>query len=745
MAQQNNVLPFTPLGERDAPRIRSESAVRECRSVVDRTLPRLVKGLFRELDEAFLGLADKSGNVEFRAPYFGTTHLVRQLREEVQKHFINGVLGDFDRLWINGPRDLSPKSLTSDSTEMKLALVENDELERSLAVNNIISKGENRFHGELYALTSRFAHLAGDIELGIHSNPLGPAGICNRFQLAFSNLSVETPVLLVFYKLFDKQLMSHLGGLYDELNTLLAGAGILPKLAFRPGHAFGRSTSTPGGSGYLSGGATVQETLFPTLQELLAAYRPRRQGAGAPWVAETLPPVATQELLGALSILQRVSPALPESGTGLLKIADLRRRLRDELNPEDGNGRANRALGKADDDTLDVIAMLFEFSLEDPNLPDAMKALIARLQIPMVKVAILDKTFFSHKHHPARCLLNNLAWAAMGWSDDGDRSQNSLHGRIESVVNRVVAGFEEDLSAFKELNEEFSAYMEHQQRTAKIVEERTNKVVQGKEQLRLAKQVVEAEIEGRLGGHARVPLAARTLLEDGWKDVLVLTYLRQGAESKAWAEQLEVAERLLWSVKPKVEHNQRRDLLQMIPDLQRSLREGLESISYDQHKIARLFEELQTCHTACLRGKEGPDAGATYQGPTSLPPVKKETARPAIADRESRMPAAAAGESVRHDRSIDMAKNLARGAWLELRGENGKPSRIKLSWKSDVYDHYLFVNRRGVKVMDMTMAGLAKLFRSGDASILEQPDTPFTDRALDSMLETLKSAGGGSA
>jgi len=745
MAQHNTVLPFTPRGERKASRVRSESTVRECRSLVDRTLPRLLKGLFGKLDETFHGLADKSENVELRALYFDTTHLVRQLREEVQKYFINGVLGDFDSLWINGPRDLSPKSLTSDSTEMELSLVENDELERSLAVNNIISKGENRFHGELYALTSRFAHLAGDIELGIHSNPLGPAAICNRFQLALRNLSVETPVLLVIYKLFDKHLMSHLGGLYGEINTLLARAGILPKLAFRPDHAPGRSASTPGGSGYLSGGATVQETLFPALQELLAGYRPQRQGAGTPLVAEDLPAVATQELLGALSILQRMSPALPGSGAGVLKIADLRRRLSDELNPEEENGRVNRALGKADDDTLDVVAMLFEFSLEDPNLPDAMKALIARLQIPMVKVAILDKTFFSHKLHPARCLLNNLAWAAMGWSEDGDRSRNSLYGRIESVVNRVVAGFEEDLSVFKALNEEFSAYMEHQQRSAKMVEERTNKVVQGKEQLRLAKQVVEAEIEGRLGGHARVPLAARTLLEDGWKDVLVLIYLRQGPESKAWAEKLEVADRLLWSVKPKVEHNQRRDLLRMIPDLQRSLREGLESISYDQHKIACLLGELQTCHAACLRGEEGPDAGAAHQGPTSSPPVRKETAAPAMAEGESRLPAAAAGESLRQDRSIDMAKNLARGTWLELREQNGKQSRIKLSWKSDIYDHYLFVNRRGIKVMDMTMAGVAKLFRTGDASILEQADTPFTDRALDSMLETLKSAGGGSA
>mgnify|MGYP000214029126 FL=1 len=61
----------------------------------------------------------------------------------------------------------------------------------------------------------------------------------------------------------------------------------------------------------------------------------------------------------------------------------------------------------------------------------------------------------------------------MGWSEDGDRSERSLFGRIESVVDRVVAGFQQDLSVFKRLNQEFSAYMQQEQRSAKIAEERS--------------------------------------------------------------------------------------------------------------------------------------------------------------------------------------------------------------------------------------------------------------------------------
>ena len=66
--------------------------------------------------------------------------------------------------------------------------------------------------------------------------------------------------------------------------------------------------------------------------------------------------------------------------------------------------------------------------------------------------------------------------------------------------------------------------------------------------------------------------------------------------------------------------------------------------------------------------------------------------------------------------------------------------RIKLSWKSDVSDAYVFVNRRGLKVLEMTMVGVAKLFRNGSAQILQDVNVPIMDRALGAMLETLKSA-----
>jgi hypothetical protein len=88
-------------------------------------------------------------------------------------------------------------------------------------------------------------------------------------------------------------------------------------------------------------------------------------------------------------------------------------------------------LGPIDVMTLDIVALLFDFILDDQRIPDALKALIGRLQIPVLKVAMLDKDFFSHKTHPARLLLDALAAAAFGW-DASEGHEGGLY--LKSTV-----------------------------------------------------------------------------------------------------------------------------------------------------------------------------------------------------------------------------------------------------------------------------------------------------------------------
>src|SRR4030095_13504001 len=94
--------------------------------------------------------------------------------------------------------------------------------------------------------------------------------------------------------------------------------------------------------------------------------------------------------------------------------------------------------------TIEMVAMLFDFVFETRDLPDGIKALLARLQIPVLKVAMLDGAFFAKKSHPARLLVNALAAAGLGWSPSMGQD-DALYRTIERIVHRIIDGFSENL------------------------------------------------------------------------------------------------------------------------------------------------------------------------------------------------------------------------------------------------------------------------------------------------------------
>ena len=99
-------------------------------------------------------------------------------------------------------------------------------------------------------------------------------------------------------------------------------------------------------------------------------------------------------------------------------------------------GQSNAGMAQADDDAVNFVGMLFDYILNDRNLAIPMKALIGRLQIPIVKLAVIDKSFFEKSGHPARQLLNELSSAGIGWSEGVELKRDALYNKVESIVLR---------------------------------------------------------------------------------------------------------------------------------------------------------------------------------------------------------------------------------------------------------------------------------------------------------------------
>ena len=724
---------------------RVHELVATCRTHVAETLPRLMQELFEHIDDELYQLADKSASDVLQTRYFDSMRELRKLRDSIEQAFLRNQLGQYESFWLH-PQTLSEahsEAGLAGSEGDELSLVEDDELEENLAVGGMVSKAENRYHRELFALNMRFAQLAGIPDLTTRQNPVGPFNLAEGFREAMSQWAGDLGVRLVVFKLFDRYVMGYVGGLYDDLNDTLVAAGILPKIVQRvrrnpvaPSVQRARQESpseAPGGEEAATGAVEEisQEQVLGMLGQLLSMqrgagslnlYSGRLPGCGDPSRSADLPSVQSQELVDALHYLQReVSSEAPVSPGEIQQLQgemllNLGRRL--EMGSDDA---PSKRLDQVDQDVIDVIGMLFDFILDDRNVPDAMKALIGRLQIPMLKVAVLDRTFFSNKQHPARRLLNTLARAGMGWADDGDRSARSLYGRIESAVTRILSDFSNDVGLFAQVYDEFSNFVEREARGAEVAEERINQVTRGQEQLLIARRRVAEVLNDFRIEQPDLPTAVVNILREGWHDVMLLAYLREGEESTAWKHAYEAVSELIWSVQPKVETAERQRLLKSIPDLLKKLRDGLNNISFDQHRAGQLFKDLQACHIAALRGESET--------------VQTETVDEVVPDGV--LLASEPEPELIEDEFFEKARALAVGQWLEWQHDDAWV-RGKLSWRSEVSSNCIFVNRKGMKVEEMTVNEIAILFRAEQARMLDDLNKPLMDRALNAMLGALR-------
>ena len=98
-------------------------------------------------------------------------------------------------------------------------------------------------------------------------------------------------------------------------------------------------------------------------------------------------------------------------------------------------GRA-AVLAEEDSDTVDLVGMLFDYIDKGMRGESSAHSLLTRLQVPVLRVALSDKTFFTQREHPARALLNTIAETGSRWMDDED-ADPSLVEKMQVVVDKV--------------------------------------------------------------------------------------------------------------------------------------------------------------------------------------------------------------------------------------------------------------------------------------------------------------------
>ncbi|MDG6399681.1 DUF1631 domain-containing protein [Pseudomonas quasicaspiana] len=749
MQNDENVVPLTkanPDLASHSPLARLPVVLLQVRDKAAQQLKEALQELFDNADDTLFDMADRAQSNSEQNNFFEAMRDLRLKRKSIERAFLDKFYDAFLRL---GQYQVSEPVIATPVSFDKLSLVHNDDLEKTVAVDAMVTKVLSRDGTALAQLTTRLNQLVTQ-PLTNEANPMGPAMLCDYFLQAGRSLGVGIKVKLIVLKLFEKYVLADTDDLYSEANQLLIATGILPELKAVPARRSTDRSARPGRSVESFADPLLAQTAdkldkgvqdaFSALQELLLQVRgnlvPRHEAS-----AEARP-ISSQDLLRLLSHMQQYVPSseMPED-------FDLRYQLEQLLTRVSVKSGKFRVVGVGDEDVINLIAMLFEFILDDRNLPPSLRALIGRLQIPMLKVAVIDKSFFSRGSHPARRLLNEIASAALGWGGRDDYQRDSLYVRVEQIVQRLLNDFVDDPAIFSELLVDFLAFTSDERRRSELLEQRTRDAEEGRARAELARQRVQQELNQRLLGKVLPEVVVR-LLQEAWSKVLLLTCLKHGDDSPEWEAGLAAMDDLVWSVELHEEPEARQRLLDLVPGLLKALREGLTSAAFDPFATSEFFSQLEVLHVQAFQHFSRAQDDAANGSSASA--EAEESHGPAMIQVVEEIVLIAPGEQVfnepvssrlpEDDAGLAQVDKLRLGGWVEIQEDEEHKLRCKLAAIVEPSGRYVFVNRTGMKVLEKTRIGLAMEFRRGTIRMLD--DALLFDRALESVMGNLRKLKG---
>ena len=802
---------------------RSTEVLTACRNMTSERLPSALKTVLDKVDDGLFELANKADSSQRQNAYFDAMRELRLKRDSFETKFFDAFNQRFDDSVALDGANRKKAALAEDS---ELSLVDSDEVEESLALSNFVESTRVRCKEQLFSLDKRMGYLLSKPDLDTDLNPVGPRAIGESFRDACADLNADIEVRLTLYKMFDKFASRALQQLYIDLNELLVKHDVLPKITATAVKSAGvRRTRVTietedeqiEGSGQdvfstiqqLMSGAPAGFQLanaiadggpagagenagmgipgFPSSKQTgaasIAAFGTAGTGAtplsagganggggggdGVGLAAGPNPGVgavpSTTQLIGTLTQLQQGDTAALGQTGALVQPAQIAagdvnviRALREtgavgDLNQHDGL-------------TLDIVSILFDYILDDPAIPDPMKALIGRLQIPMLKVALIDKALFSKKAHPARRLLDACAAAAIGWSET-DANQDGLYALIDKLVHRIVAEFEDDVSLFESSLTELNTYLDAEEVDAERRSAESTQSLRTRERIVLAKMDADDAIKQRIDG-LEVRAFIRQFLFDYWRQLLIITHVEHGKDSEIWHEQLHTVDELIWSLEEKSAPQDRKALTERLPQLLKNIKRGMSTLEMEPAICSKFLSMLASVHVVSVKqtqenslaerhlladddAQDEPltentdDHEFVKQGLARLFDHQGEDAEAfeldlSIFDDDGMV--LAEPETVSDDimEFVDQVTELDLGDWVEFDGPNESHSRSRFTWISPSTGRYLFTSRTGQKALETSLTGLADLFANGAARRVETQPDPLFDRALGDLMNRLE-------
>ena len=442
-----------------------------------------------------------------------------------------------------------------------------------------------------------------------------------------------------------------------------------------------------------------------------------------------------------LSHAQRGQAAEPEvDATQIDQVAE---KLKDKA--EALKDKAERPDEKA---TIEIVSLMFQAILADEHMPAVLRVWFGRLQVPVLRVALAEPEFFAATDHPARRLIDRLGACAMGLDNtevDG--------GRLEREVKRIVQVIEQypetGKKVFQIVLDEFEKFLGNSLAEGKPAQQFATLAQQIEQKDALTIQYT-IELRKMLSA---VPVGneVREFLFRVWSEVLALAAVRYGAQAAETMRFKQAAADLLWVVSPKASRAERQQVMQCLPGILQTLREGMAALAMrvdeqDSH-IHLLNRALTQTFNTAGQGIASEQMNALARALAGLEDVVTDDPEgdllldPALLEQilgveSENLHVISAGGARPDAGTLQWADELQRGDWFVLH-YLGVAARVQYVWRSERGQLHLFAALSGTSYLVQTRR-LAAYLQAGLLVPLE--NEALTIRAMRETLDKLGEA-----
>lgn len=637
-----------------------------------------------------------------------------------------------------------------------LSLVDDDTIEREIAASRLALAIMDRASPEFADLNARMAQLERREELDVHD--ILRAHVVARVVVdSWRSCGLDLAAWRQLHAVLHPEMSLHVEEAYHETNRWLLERRVLAEIDLRP--LIRRSQGASGG--YSTGGAFVSSGRGP-VQAIGEETRLMTRAAGLAQAADHADAVLSRlnKLVGRqlpefahTAQLRSASPALraamASAQMGLQQRVADRGALTTPALLEQVN-QTRQALKQAaatpvERATIEIVALLFQSILTEERLPASVRVWFARLQMPVLRVAVGEPDFFATVDHPARRLIDRMGACVMGFDATARAVGDALEKEIRRVVQVIEAYPDTGRRVFQTVLTEFEKFLEHYFTTENEASRKGVSLAQQLEQRETLAIQYTIELRKMLN---EVPVqdGVREFLFRVWADVLAMTAVKHGRQSEETGAMKRAAGDLIWSASSKVSREERAEVIRRLPPLLKTLRDGMQDAGVAVERQDEYLQMLNNSLAAAFTARAAvipperlqelserlnaieellPDAGEVEIDSTMVLDLSGY--------ESSELEVVAEGGSMPTPAMLAWARELLVGSWymLDYRGRN---EAVQLAWQGLKRQLSLFVAPSGRGVL-FVQHRLASFLQAG--LLVPAQDEALTVKATRSALAKL--------